>query len=83
MVHQAAELGYTALAITDECSMAGAVKAHIAAKSRQIKLIIGSFLTLDQDTNLILLAKDRQGYGAICNLISLGRRRSKKGEYHL
>jgi error-prone DNA polymerase len=83
MVHQAAELGYTALAITDECSMAGVVKAHIAAKSRQIKLIIGSLLTLDQDTNLILLAKDRQGYGAICNLISLGRRRAKKGEYHL
>ncbi|MGB0693590.1 MAG: PHP domain-containing protein, partial [Pseudomonadales bacterium] len=42
LVHQAASLGYHAIAITDECTMAGVVKAHVAAREHGIKLIIGS-----------------------------------------
>ena len=41
MVEQAALLGYTALAITDECSVAGVVRAHMAAKDMPLKLLIG------------------------------------------
>ena len=47
---RAAELGYTALAITDECSLAGVVRAHVAAKDAGLKLIIGSEVRLrDED----------------------------------
>lgn len=83
LVERAAALGYTALAITDECSMAGVVKAHIAAKRCQLKLIIGNELTLEDGTKIILLAKNRQGYGELCHLITLARRRSKKGQYRV
>ena len=76
LVQKAKALGYHAIAITDECSMAGAVKAHVAAKSHQIKLLIGSEFYLLDDIKLVLLAKTRQGYGEICHLISLGRRRA-------
>jgi error-prone DNA polymerase len=83
LVERAAELGYSALAITDECSVAGVVKAHVAAKSCQLKLIIGSSFTLEDQTTLILLAKNRRGYGQLCQIISQGRRRSVKGHYQV
>ena len=83
LVERASALGYTALAITDECSMAGVVKAHIAAKRCQLKLIIGNELTLEDGTKIILLAKNRQGYGELCHIITLARRRAKKGQYQV
>ena len=54
LVMQAAKLGYRAIAITDECTMAGIVKAHVAAKEHGIKLIIGSEFQLDDDLLLVL-----------------------------
>ncbi len=83
LVKQAGLLGYSAIAVTDECSMAGVVKAHVAAKECGIKLIVGSEFHLDEDIHLILLAPNRTGYGQICNLITIGRRRAEKGEYQL
>jgi error-prone DNA polymerase len=83
LVTQAAALGYSAVAITDECSMAGAVKAWLAARESHIKLIVGSEFLLDEDLRLVLLAPDRIAYGQICHLITLARRRSPKGEYRL
>ena len=83
LIATAKSLKYHAIAITDECSMAGAVKAHVAAKTHQIKLLIGSEFHLLDGMKLILLAKNRSGYGTICHLISIGRRRADKGEYEL
>lgn len=83
LVKRAAKLAYRAIAITDECSLAGAVKAHIAAKIHNIKLIIGSEFLLQEDIKLILLAPNRQAYGELSSLITLARRRSPKGEYSL
>ena len=83
LVRQAARLGYHALAITDECSMAGIVKAHVAAREHGLKLIVGSEFYLDDNTHLVLLAPNRIGYGQICNLITVGRRRATKGSYDL
>jgi error-prone DNA polymerase len=82
LVERAAALGYEALAITDECSLAGAVRAHQAAKEHGLKLILGTEIRFEK-TKLVLLATDRQSYGAISSLITLGRRRSKKGQYSL
>jgi error-prone DNA polymerase len=164
LVERAARLGYAALAITDECSLAGVVRAHVAAKAHGLKLIVGCEVEVqtrgerdkargkrleargkareatgagshhpapsggtppraggeepdalraglspsssrrgdgaaggvvlpsssrrggaegDGVVRLVLLATDREGYGNLSELITLGRRRSKKGEYRL
>ena len=83
LVERAAALGYAALALTDECSLAGAVRAHLAAKECGLKLILGTEIVLERDFRVVLLATDRRSYGAIASLITTGRRRSKKGGYAL
>ncbi|AOB30887.1 DNA polymerase [Bordetella sp. H567] len=87
MVSRAAELGYAALAITDECSVAGVVRAHTEAKAHKLPLIIGSYFELAEQPEpirLILLAQTREGYGNLCELITLARTGSaKKGSYTL
>ena len=75
LVARAAALGYSALALTDECSLAGAVRAHQAAKDVGLKLVLGTEVLVEQD-KLVLLATDRRSYGAISSLITAGRRRS-------
>ncbi len=83
LVESAAQLGYRAIAITDECSMAGVVRAHTQAKQSGIHLIIGTELALDHGFKLILLARDHAGYTSLCQLITGARRRADKGEYQL
>src|SRR5438552_1113249 len=83
LVKRAAGLGYSALAVTDECSLAGAVRAHVAAKELGLPLIIGSEIKLKDGPKLVLLATDREGYGNLAALITLGRRRTKKDSYSL
>jgi len=83
LVHRAAGLGYTALALTDECSVAGVVRAHEAAKETGLKLLIGSEVQLQDGPKLVLLATDRAGYGCLSELITRGRCRTAKGGYSL
>lgn len=83
LVERAAQLGYRALAITDECTLSGVVRAHEAAKDHDIKLIIGSEIKLNDGPRLVLLATNREGYAQLSELITQGRRRAKKGGYHL
>jgi error-prone DNA polymerase len=80
---RARQQGYRALAITDECSMAGIVRAHEAANEAGLKLIVGSELRLVCGLKLVLLATDHSGYTAICQLITHARRAADKGEYRL
>ena len=80
---RAKKLGYAALAITDECSLAGIVRAYEAAKDTGLKLIVGTEIRLADGPKLVVLAADRAGYTDICRLITTGRRRSAKGEYRL
>jgi len=82
LVKRASELNYNALAITDECSLAGVVKAHVAAIDCGLKLIIGSEFRLDGH-KLIALAPNRQAYSELSALITLARRRGDKGSYQL
>ncbi|GAB6042248.1 error-prone DNA polymerase [Endothiovibrio diazotrophicus] len=83
LVEQAVALGYRALALTDECSLAGVVRAHQAAKEHAFRLIVGSELRLACATRLLLLAPGREAYGDLAELITLGRRRAEKGRYRL
>ena len=84
LVETAAALGYEALAITDECTMSGIVRAHTAAREHGLKkLIIGSELRLRSGRKLVALAQNRQGYAALCDLITRARRAAEKGSYEL
>ncbi|MDH5177444.1 MAG: error-prone DNA polymerase, partial [Gammaproteobacteria bacterium] len=83
LVERAVQLGYTALAITDECSVAGVVRAHVAAREHNLKLIVGAEFRLDDGLRCVLLARNREGYGRLCRLITRGRRSAPKGDYKL
>src|ERR1700686_4050057 len=83
LVEQAKQLGYRGLALTDECSLAGVVRAHIAAEQHGLPLIIGTEFTCSDGLKLVVLATDRASYGAMSRLISRARRASPKGRYAL
>ena len=83
LVGRAQQLGYAALALTDECSLAGIVRAHAAARDCGLALIVGSEFTLADGLRLVCLATSRQGYGALARLITRARRAAPKGRYRL
>ena len=83
LVRTAAALGHRAIAITDRNSVAGLVRAHHAAKSVGIRLVIGVRLDLGDGTSLLAYPEDRAAYGRLTRLLTLGKRRAPKGECHL
>ena len=88
LVARAVQLDYAALAITDECSLAGVVRAHGEAKQAGLKLLIGAHFHLTHDDgspalSLLVLATNRNGYGNLAEMITLGRMRAEKGSYRL
>ncbi len=83
LVQQAIKLGYQALAITDECTLSGIVRAHIAAKQARLKLIVGSEFQLSDGPKLVLLATNREGYAELSALITKARSRAEKGQYQI
>lgn len=87
LVAQAAAFGYAAIALTDECSLAGIVRAHRALKAlsedNRPKLIIGSELHLADGPCVVLLATNRAGYGQLSRLITRARRAADKGTYRI
>ena len=83
LVERARQLGYAALALTDECSLAGVVRAHATARDCGLTLIIGSELMLEDGLQLVCLATSRRGYGALARLITRARRAAPKGRYRL
>jgi error-prone DNA polymerase len=83
LFERAKKLGYGALAITDECSLAGIVRAFEASRDTGLALIVGTEMKLADGPKLVALAADHSGYSDICRMITAGRRRSAKGEYQL
>jgi error-prone DNA polymerase len=89
LVNRAKELGYRGLALADECSMAGVVRADVAAKAAGLPLILGSQFCVqpriadEARFTLVILARNLHGYGNLCEFITKLRRASSKGEYHL
>ncbi|MBC5784948.1 error-prone DNA polymerase [Ramlibacter sp. USB13] len=80
LVQRAHELGYSALAITDECSVAGVVRAYAEAKKLNLKLLLGAEFALD-GFRLVALARHATGWGNLCEFITAARRIAGKGEY--
>src|SRR6185436_2870524 len=88
LIQRASQLGYGAIALTDECSVAGVVRAFLQAKrekegGREIKLIVGAEFRLTCGMRFVALAPNRAGYGRLCRLITRGRRVAEKGTYTL
>jgi error-prone DNA polymerase len=84
LVERAHALGYRALALTDLCSVAGVVRAHVQARKLGLHLILGSALEITQaplPTTLVLLARDLTGWGQLCEWITRCRRSADKGSY--
>src|SRR5205814_1086074 len=83
LILRAAELGYAALAVTDRESLAGIVRAHVAAKQLDLRLIIGAEVHPTDAAPVVLWVTDRRSYGRLCRLLTIGRRRAPKGECQL
>ncbi|MEZ8849658.1 error-prone DNA polymerase [Vibrio cyclitrophicus] len=85
LVLQADFLRYKALAVTDECSLAGIVKVHSAIKQHKLSLkqIVGSMFWLNEECQVILICPNREAYAELCRIITNARRRSSKGHYQL
>ncbi|NAZ53147.1 DNA polymerase III subunit alpha [Vibrio toranzoniae] len=85
LVLQADFLRYKALAVTDECSVAGIVKVHSAIKQHKLSLkqIVGSMFWLNDECQVVLLCPNRTAYAELCRIITNARRRSSKGHYQL
>jgi error-prone DNA polymerase len=80
---RAKQLDYAALAITDECSLAGIVRAWQAARRHALALIVGCEMQVESGPKLVLLVENLAGYQTLCALITAARRRASKGSYRL
>lgn len=85
LVVQATLLGYSAIAITDECSVAGVVRAYSQIKQDNlpIKLVVGAYFQFQETLKITLLCPNRQAYAELCRVITNSRRRCEKGRYEL
>lgn len=83
LFERARQCGYEALAITDECSLAGIVRALEASEKTGLRLIVGAEFQLEDGPRLVLLCEDCAGYAQLCGLITQGRRNAEKGSYRL
>jgi error-prone DNA polymerase len=89
LVERAQAMAYAAITISDECSLAGVVRAHVRAKQIGMPLIIGSQCRMDPDhranlgdtDRLLLLAMNREGYARLSQAISQARQQAPKGSY--
>ncbi|MGE5817123.1 MAG: PHP domain-containing protein, partial [Deltaproteobacteria bacterium] len=80
LIEEAYRLSLPALALTDRDGVYGVVRAHVKARELGLKLIIGSQVTVNDGSVIVLLVQDRGGYANLCRLLTKGRLRSEKGE---
>ncbi len=80
LVRRCHQYGLPALALTDRDGVYGAVRAHVEARQLGLHLIIGSQITIDDGSSIVILAQNREGYANLCRLITKGRLRCAKGE---
>ncbi|MGK6313670.1 error-prone DNA polymerase [Neorhizobium sp. DT-125] len=80
---QAALQGIEALAVVDRNSVAGIVRAHEAAKTTGVRLVVGCRLDLADGMSVLVYPTDRPAYSRLCRLLTLGKGRAGKGKCHL
>ena len=80
MVETAAMLGHAGIGVCDRNSLAGVVRAHVAAKDLKLRFVVGTRLVLDDGATYLTWPTDRASYGRLTKLLSLGRMRAPKGQ---
>ena len=80
LVIAAKALGYRAIGIADRNSLAGVVRAHVAAREAGLEIKVGARLVPQDGPELLCYPRDRQAYGRLCRLLTLGKRRAEKGD---
>lgn len=83
LIEQAASLGYKTIALTDRNTLAGMVRAHVAARKYGVRLVVGCRLDLLDGPSLLAYPKNKIGYANLCSLLSRGNLRAEKGKCHL
>jgi error-prone DNA polymerase len=79
LVLAAKALGLAALGVADRNTLAGVVRAHVAAKQAGLRLLVGARLAPQDGPELLCYPRDRAAYGRLCRLLTLGKRRAEKG----
>src|SRR5262245_7286944 len=80
LVEEAQRLGLHSLALTDRDGVYGIVRAHTQARALGVQLLIGAQVTLNDRSQLLLLAQDRRGYAQLCRLLTIGHGCAPKGQ---
>jgi len=83
LAHQAAELGYSAIAITDRNTLAGIVRGYMAAKTNGLRILPACRLELLDGPALLAYPTDKDAYARLSGLLTVGNLRAEKGECHL
>ncbi|MBA5778548.1 error-prone DNA polymerase [Stappia sp. F7233] len=84
LVRRAAELGLAAVGVADRNSLAGVVRAHMAAKEAGLRFVVGCRLAfIDGTPDILAFPRDREAYGRLTRLLTIGNRRASKGDCHL
>ena len=83
LVRAAAGLGHRAMGIADRNTLAGIVRAHVAAREVGLRLVVGARLDLEDGASLLVFPTDRAAYGRLSRLLTLGKRRAPKGACHI
>ncbi len=86
LVKRASSLGYSAIAITDECSVAGVVRAHGEAQKHGLQLLPGAefLVQCPSPFRLVVLPHNAQGWGNLCEFITQAKAAGdalEKGSY--
>ncbi|UCB52626.1 MAG: error-prone DNA polymerase [Candidatus Zixiibacteriota bacterium] len=80
LVEACVALGLERMALTDRDGLYGVVEAHVKARDLGVRLILGSEISIEDGSTLVLLAMNRKGYVNLCRLVTIGRRRCDKGK---
>ena len=83
IIDRAVELGYQHIAVTDRNTLAGIVRAHVAAKGRDIRLIPACRIDLLDGPSLLAYPTDKEDYSKLSSLLTTGNLQAEKGECHL
>lgn len=79
LIAQAANLGHAAIGLADLNTVAGVVRAHMAAKAAGLRLLVGCRLRLADAPDMICYPENRAAWGRLCRLLTLGKTRTVKG----
>ncbi|MBS1041959.1 error-prone DNA polymerase [Gluconobacter cerinus] len=83
LMFQAKALGYDTIGLTDWNTVAGVIRAHLAAREAGLRLLPGCRLTLRDGSALLAYPRNRAGWAGLCQLLTLGHHRGERDVFLL